>query len=121
MYSQVENIERREHEIIAVDFDGTLCIDAYPSIGAPNLPLICYLKQMKERNSRLILWTCRSGEPLKEAVAWCIRQGLTFDAVNENLPETIEKYGSDSRKITADIYIDDRSRLPWNEPISLAM
>ncbi len=117
----IQPIEAREHEIIAVDFDGTLCIDAYPSIGTPNLPLICYLKQMQSHNARLILWTCRSGEPLKEAVNWCVRQGLIFDAVNENLPETISKYGSDSRKITADIYIDDRARLPWDDPVSLAM
>ncbi|MCR5735029.1 MAG: hypothetical protein K6G22_10520 [Lachnospiraceae bacterium] len=98
--------------IIAVDFDGTLCQDAYPGIGAPNLQLIYILKELKASGKKLILWTCRCGEPLCEAVRWCAEHGLFFDAVNENLPEILEKYGTDSRKITADIYIDDRSVFP---------
>ena len=31
-------------EIIAVDFDGTLCSECYPAIGMPNLPLFALLK-----------------------------------------------------------------------------
>lgn len=31
-----------------------------------------------------------------------------FDAVNENLPEMVEWYGNDSRKVHADCYIDDK-------------
>ncbi len=98
-----------ELNIIAVDFDGTLCADCYPKIGAPNLRLIYILKELRKKGARLILWTCRCGEPLREALKWCAFYGLGFDAVNENLPEILEKYGSDSRKIFADIYIDDRS------------
>lgn len=98
-----------EKRIIAVDFDGTLCADEYPGIGAPNLPLIAYLKRLKAEGCQLILWTCRCGELLEEAVAWCTGCQLYFDAVNENVEETLEKYGTDSRKIFADVYIDDRS------------
>ncbi|MBQ7564153.1 MAG: hypothetical protein IJT16_09195 [Lachnospiraceae bacterium] len=98
----------KECGIIAVDFDGTLCTDCYPKIGAPNLRLIYILKELQKKGTRLILWTCRCREPLAEALRWCASYGLTFDAVNENLPEILEKYGSDSRKIFADIYIDDR-------------
>ena len=97
------------YNIIAVDFDGTLCHDCYPSIGAPNLRLIYILRELRKKGTRLILWTCRCGEPLKDALRWSSYHGLEFDAVNENLPEILEKYGSDSRKIFADIYIDDRS------------
>ncbi|HAG68503.1 MAG TPA: hypothetical protein DCL38_00855 [Lachnospiraceae bacterium] len=96
-------------QIIAVDFDGTLCLDCYPEIGAPNLRLIRILKELRLGGSRLILWTCRCGEPLRNALKWCEYHGLVFDAVNENLPEILEKYGTDSRKIFADVYIDDRS------------
>ncbi len=99
----------KEYNIIAVDFDGTLCIDSYPGIGAPNMRLICILKKLRENGTKLILWTCRCRKPLEEAIMWCRLHGLEFDAVNENLPEILEKYGSDSRKIFADIYIDDRS------------
>ena len=48
-------------------------------------------------------------EQLEDAVAWCKERGLEFDAVNENLPELIELYGNDCRKINADIYIDDKA------------
>ena len=100
------------YNIIAVDFDGTLCDECFPNIGEPNLPLIYALLEQKRLGIKLILWTCRCGDRLSEAVEWCKLQGLTFDAVNENLPEIIDLYGSDSRKITADLYIDDKSALP---------
>ena len=114
------------YNIIAVDFDGTLCNDCYPKIGAPNLRLIYILRELRKKGTKLILWTCRCGEPLKEALKWCEYHGLCFDAVNENLPEILEKYGSDSRKIFADIYIDDRSfaEIPYGayeEPSGIAV
>lgn len=55
----------------------------------------------------MILWTCRVEEHLKEAVDWCSKFGLEFDAVNDNLPENVEKYGNNPRKVYATCYIDD--------------
>ena len=75
------------------------------------IPLINYLKKWKSDGNKLILWTCRIGEALSNAVAWCQEHGLEFDAVNDNLPEIIEYYGSNSRKVTCDWYIDDRNLL----------
>lgn len=102
--------------IIAVDFDGTLCQNAWPGIGAPNLELIEYLKLEKLKGSSLILWTCRADEELKEAVEFCAKYGLEFDAVNENLPEIVELFGRDTRKIFANLYIDDRASTEFNLP-----
>lgn len=99
--------------IIAVDFDGTLCKDKYPGIGEANVKLIEFLKCMIDFGSKVILWTCRCGDRLKEAVEWCNDKGLKFAAVNENLPEAIKEFGSDSRKIFADYYIDDKM---WSVP-----
>lgn len=99
-------------KIIAVDFDGTLCTNAYPDIGEPNTKLIEYLKQHQVLGNRIILWTCRTGRDLEKAVFWCRQKGLIFDAVNENIPGIIAAYGGDSRKVTADIYIDDRAVNP---------
>lgn len=99
---------------IAVDFDGTLCKECYPEIGEPNVKLINMLKKRQLMGDKLILWTCRGGEPLIQAIAWCMSQGLVFDAINDNLPENIKQWGDNSRKVSADIYIDDRSQLPWN-------
>ena len=96
--------------IIAVDFDGTLCIQNYPNIGEANTELINALIVRKQAGDKLILWTCREETLLENAVAWCKQQGLEFDAVNDNLEEIKVKYQHNSRKITADIYIDDKAR-----------
>ena len=97
------------YKIIAVDFDGTLCYSNWPELGEPNTTLINYLLQEKAAGNKLILWTCRAGKALTDATRWCHEQGLTFDAVNDNLPEIVELYGNNSRKITCDLYIDDKS------------
>lgn len=97
-------------QIIAVDFDGTLCENKWPEIGEPNTELIGYLIMMQKTvGAKIILWTCRIGEMLDRAVNWCSEHGLEFDAVNENLPHIIERFGSDTRKIFANMYIDDRN------------
>lgn len=97
-------------KIIAVDFDGTLCKNLWPDIGEPNNRLIWELVELREKfGVKLILWTCRAGEKLEEAVEWCADRGLIFDAVNENLPEIVEMMGGDTRKIYAYEYIDDRA------------
>lgn len=102
--------ENKKYGIIAVDFDGTLCEDHFPEIGQPNWPLIYFLKEKQREGSKIILWTCRCGSVLNEAVSWCKKHGLIFDTVNANVPENIMQYGgSDSRKIYADLYIDDRA------------
>ena len=92
---------------IAVDFDGTLCKDAWPGIGEANILLIDFLIRWRGQGNKVILWTCREGKQLSDAVAWCSAHGLFFDAVNENLRERIDYYHNDSRKIGADYYIDD--------------
>ncbi|OYO76087.1 hypothetical protein C8E03_108132 [Lachnotalea glycerini] len=99
----------RNFDVIAVDFDGTLCVSEWPEIGEPNKDLIRHLKFRKLQGDKLILWTCRCEERLTEAVEWCKEQGLEFDAVNENLPELIALFGGNPRKICADIYIDDKN------------
>ena len=71
--------------------------------------MINYLYEQKEKGAKLILWTCRAGKELLQAITWCAVMGLHFDAVNENLPEMIEKFGRDTRKVYADEYIDDRA------------
>lgn len=96
-------------QIIAVDFDKTLSMARWPEVGEPNVKLFSFLKLKQAAGARIILNTCRTGEPLENAVEFCKENGLVFDAVNENLPEMIEKYGNDCRKISADVYIDDRA------------
>jgi len=95
-------------KIIAVDFDGTIVEDSYPKIGKPLPFALETLKKLQSKGNRLILWTYRSGKKLEEAVAFCKKNGIEFYAVNKSYPEEIydEKM---SRKIHADIFIDDRN------------
>ena len=105
--------------IYAVDFDGTLSNGEYPNIGEPNLALIEHLKKKKAKGqATLILWTCRGGESLIEAVKFCKKYGLDFDYINRNDEEMVKKYGNDNRKIYADVYIDDHAvnKPEWNVP-----
>lgn len=95
-------------KIIAVDFDGTLCENRWPEIGPPNEEVINYIKDEKAKGTKIILWTCRHGRDLKKVVKWCKEQGLIFDAVNRNLKSVIQAFGSDTRKIFANEYIDDK-------------
>jgi len=95
---------------IAVDFDGCLCKDKYPGIGKANVSVIRSLIKYRKAGAKVILWTCRDGDLLARAVAWCARNGLHFDAVNDNLPERVAKYGSNSRKVSADEYWDDKAK-----------
>ena len=94
--------------IIAVDFDGTIVEHEYPKIGKPKLFAFETLKALQNKGHQLILWTYRSGKELQEAVDFCKENGIEFYAVNKSYPE--EEYDETiSRKIMADIYIDDRN------------
>ena len=102
--------------IWAVDFEGTLTTRSrFPNLGKPNTKVIEMLKMARMQGVRVILWTCREGKYLTDAVEWCKDLGLEFDAINQNLPEAIEYLGSDTRKVIADIYIDDKSFHLWGE------
>src|SRR5690554_4534159 len=95
--------------IIAVDFDGTIVEHEYPAIGKPIPFAIETLLHLQKDGHRLILWTVRRGDLLTEAVDYCAAQGLYFYAENENYRgETIEKQDF-SRKLKADLFIDDRN------------
>lgn len=100
---------------IAVDFDQTLCMNeknypvcAYPSNGFK------VLIDFQALGGKVILWTCREGHALEMAHNFCIENGLTPDAINEQLPEQVQQgkmqgFACTSRKIFADMYIDDKN------------
>tara|TARA_R110002072_G_scaffold124085_1_gene259482 strand:- start:3287 stop:3694 length:408 start_codon:yes stop_codon:yes gene_type:complete len=93
---------------IAIDFDGTIVEDNYPKIGKPMLFAFETMKKLQDNGHRLILWTYRHGKQLDEAVDFCKENGIVFYSVNKSFPEEEfdPKY---SRKINADLFIDDRN------------
>ncbi|MEN9919967.1 MAG: hypothetical protein RL662_2403 [Bacteroidota bacterium] len=93
--------------VIAVDFDGTIVEHKYPRLGAPIPFAIETLLKLQRDGHVLILWTVRDGDLLQEAVDYCTKNGLSFYAANKNYPEEDAKVAS--RKLTADMFIDDRN------------
>lgn len=95
---------------IAVDFDGTIVEHRYPDIGEEIPFAIDTLKMLIKDRHRLILWSVREGKLLDEAIEWCRQRGVEFWAVNRCYPEeTTSNNQHYSRKIKADIFIDDRN------------
>jgi phosphatidylserine/phosphatidylglycerophosphate/cardiolipin synthase-like enzyme len=94
--------------LISIDFDGTIVSHHYPEIGEPLDQAFEVMKDLQAAGHRLILNTCREGEQLQEAIAYCRERGIEFVSVNGNRPEDDfrEPVG---RKVYAHLYIDDRN------------
>lgn len=107
--------EKEYKKIYAVDFDGTIAETKFPEIIAPIWSMVQKCKKIKKDGDILILWTCRCGKDLEDAIDYCAKLGIKFDYINENVPENVEKFGNDCRKIFAHEYIDDKSWSPKRE------
>jgi hypothetical protein len=115
-----DSVTKTKKLCIAVDFDGT--ISTARDMGAP-LVLQPNCKEVLERLYKdgvsLILWTCRSGKSLEEAIAFLRENDMLFFfcAINDQLPEVNALYYPDvARKVGADFYIDDRNlgtKIDW--------
>lgn len=116
MYDKIK--KNKKSKKIAVDFDGTLCKEAYPYVGKRLLihKLVAkYIRYKKKKGYTIILNTLRDhnnhiygSDLLKQAIEACKRWNVPIDLVNDNLESATEKWGY-SRKIGADLYIDDRN------------
>ena len=94
---------------IAVDFDGTIVEHRYPKIGE-EIPFATEtLKILAQERHKLILWTVREGELLEEAIEWCRQRGVFFFFFNKDYPEEEKSHNGFSRKLKADLFIDDRN------------
>ena len=95
---------------IAIDFDGTIVEDKYPEIGHEKPFATQTLRMLIEKRHKLILWTVREGKCLEDAVNWCRERGVEFYAINKDYPEEKRENNNHfSRKIKADVWIDDRN------------
>ena len=97
--------------VIAIDFDGTICKQAWPNIGAPIPGAAEAIKALSKAGHKLILWTCREKQSLNEALNWLTEMGISyyFDQCNSNTRDRVSFFGGDPRKIGADLYIDDKA------------
>ncbi|MBP3455738.1 MAG: hypothetical protein J6K38_05680 [Alistipes sp.] len=88
---------------IAVDFDGTCVEHEYPHIGADAEGAAEVLRELVANDCKLILYTMRSGALLEKAANWFKERNIPLYGINENPSQT----WSDSRKVHANLYIDD--------------
>ena len=96
--------------VIAVDFDGTIVEHKYPKIGEEIPFATDTLRMLINDHHKLILWSVREGELLQEAIDWCRERGVVFYATNRDYPEeTRDGNNHFSRKLKADLFIDDRN------------
>lgn len=95
---------------IAIDFDGTIVEHKYPEIGKEIPFAIETLKKLQNDGHKLILWSCRTGSLLQEAIDYCKERGLEFYAANLDFPEEdVENNVNYSRKLKVEMFIDDRN------------
>ena len=89
---------------IGIDFDGTLVSWNFPLVGKDiGAAKVC--RDLVKKGVKIILYTMRNKELLDDAVKWCEDNDIKLYGVNENPSQT----WSDSRKVHADIYIDDQA------------
>lgn len=95
--------------IIAVDFDGTISRGKFPAIGGEQPYAGEVLRKLHDEGHYIIIWTCRCGEPLLEAINWLVAHNIPFDRINDHNPENVAKYGVSGKKVYAHCYIDDKN------------
>lgn len=106
-------MSNKKRGMILIDFDGTIVQHSFPGIGEP-LPLAFeVMAELQQAGWELILWTCREDEArpyLTEAVEFCLKNGIEFDAINETIHERdFRPEDSLKRKPHAHYVIDDRN------------
>ena len=104
---------------IAIDFDGTIVEEAFPGVGKLKPEADKYINKLYDEGCMIIINTCRTGSYEADAENLLRRKGIKYHYINCNLPKSIEYFKQDCRKISADVYIDDRCLLglpdTWEE------
>lgn len=108
-------MRKKRYDIIAVDFDGTLTSAPvrWPEPGPQkwiHKLVLAWVKSHQARGTKIIINTLRedSKNALQHVRDWCVEHSFTPDYINENEPSGIARWG-ESRKIAADVYLDDRN------------
>lgn len=116
--SQIREYALPFKAILAIDFDLTICMSEYPALGEERNEAGMYIRQLVSDGYGIVINTCREGIAFGEALKWLDKHNIPYHYANCNFPHLIEEYGADCRKISADLYIDDKclTGLPeWNE------
>lgn len=95
-------------KVISIDFDGTICDSDYPLLGSRIKGARKYINKLYKEGYGIVINTCRTQMPAADAIEWLDGHGIEYHYFNCNFPHRIYEYGMDCRKISADIYVDDK-------------
>jgi len=100
------------YPVFAIDFDGQIVEEGWPGVGEVKPNAVDVIKWFKQKGVYIIIWTCRERQVDVDAAKRALgAAGIPYDKFNENCPELTAKFNADSRKIGADLYIDDKTLL----------
>lgn len=94
--------------IIVIDYDDTIVFQDYPRSGAIKPGAKDVINRLHSEGHKILIWTCRAGDRKEIAADYLTKEGVLFHTINENLDEVCAMYGGDTRKLSGDIYIDDK-------------
>ena len=94
---------------LAIDFDNTIAKTDYPHIKKIKRNAVKYINKLYDKGCLIIINTCRANGEKDIMCKFLTNVGLKYHYINENDPVRIRHYRTDTRKISADIYIDDKN------------
>ena len=101
-------LRKRTSLVIAIDFDGTIAELSFPAVGKIKPMADVYINKLYDEGHHIVINTCRSGGHEGAAYDFLKFHNIRHHYINSNMPYLIEEYGQDCRKISADVYIDDK-------------
>lgn len=109
-----KSLSNKSHPFtLAIDFDRTIAEGPIHDLRAMKLREGAKeaIERFYDNGIRIIIWTCR--DDLDNVADWLDINMIPYDHINQNPDQT-----TDSRKIMADYYIDDRgisANQPWDK------
>lgn len=95
--------------VIVIDFDNTIVEERFPNIGELKEGAKAVINSLYFAGHEIVINTCRAGEYEGDAVNFLKLKDIHFHYINCNLPRLVTHFGQDCRKISGDIYIDDKN------------
>jgi hypothetical protein len=103
--------------IIAIDFDGTIVDHEFPRIGKLLPGAKEVINEWYDKGYFILIWTCRNNyepdhpewdqAPIGAVTKFLEKNGVKFHGINQQQPGL--GFYLESRKIFANVYIDDRN------------
>jgi len=98
----------KRQRIVAIDFDGTIVEDTWPTIGNLRPDVLRVIKRLRDNGDNIVIWTCRQGKDLSDAIKFLDKNDIPYDAINENV-ESVKVDFNPFPKIYYDVLIDDKN------------